>query len=138
VIAFILRQLIRGEMSANNDDDWEKREAEVFSPNQPREKWLKKRTSVKIKNCSANHRGNDVIVGEGMDQVLVCKFAYGPLDVVALSGEKVDIHAMLDPSNGEWLLLGTEMTDKNGKIKFVVPKEESFGHGLYPIKMVVR
>ena len=38
-------------------------------PNQAREKWIKKRTAVKIRNGAANHRGNDVIVLEGRDQV---------------------------------------------------------------------
>ena len=40
-----------------------------FVPNQAREKWIKKRTSVKTRNGAANHRGNDVIVLEGRDQV---------------------------------------------------------------------
>ena len=40
-----------------------------FVPNQAREKWIKKRTSVKIKNGASNHRGNDMIVVEGRDQV---------------------------------------------------------------------
>lgn len=40
-----------------------------FVPNQAREKWIKKRTSVKTRNGAANHRGNDVIVVEGRDQV---------------------------------------------------------------------
>ncbi|CAG0923782.1 unnamed protein product [Notodromas monacha] len=135
VIAFILRQLVHADPSADSGDE---RETKVFSPCQPREQWLKKRTIVKIKNCSANHRGNDVIVADGMNQVLTAKFAYGPLDVVALTGERVDIHAMADPAVGEWILLGTETTDKNGRIKFTVPEDHSFGYGLHPIKMVVR
>jgi hypothetical protein len=40
-------------------------------------------------NCSANHRGNDVIVGEGLEQVVTAKFSYGPLDVVALTGKQI-------------------------------------------------
>ena len=40
-----------------------------FVPNQAREKWIKKRTSVKIKNGASNHRGNDLILVEGRDQV---------------------------------------------------------------------
>ena len=39
-------------------------------PNQAREKWIRKRTSVKIKNGAANHRGSDVIVLEGKEQIL--------------------------------------------------------------------
>ena len=66
----------------------------VFVPNQAREKWLRKRTSVKIKNGAANHRGNDVIVLEGKEQVVQGRFSYGPFDVAALSAEKVDVHMM--------------------------------------------
>ena len=44
-----------------------------FSPSQPCEKWLRKRTSVKIKNIGANHRANDVIVNEAMAQTLVAR-----------------------------------------------------------------
>ena len=69
-----------------------------FTPNQPLEKWIKKRTSVKIRNGAANHRGNDVIVTEGTPQVLVGRFSYGPLDMSALSGEKVDVHIMKEVS----------------------------------------
>lgn len=58
-------------------------------PNQAREKWIKKRTAVKIRNGAANHRGNDVIVLEGRDQVLHGRFSYGPFDMSVLSGEKV-------------------------------------------------
>ena len=54
---------------------------------QPREKWMKKRTSVKIRNGAPNHRGNDVIVKEGNRQVLSGRFSYGPLDMVALTGK---------------------------------------------------
>ena len=43
-----------------------------------------------MKNLSANHRANDVIVLEDKEQILSAKFSYGPLDF-ALSGEKVDI-----------------------------------------------
>ena len=37
---------------------------------QPREKWNKKRTSVKIRNGAPNHRANDIIVKEGNSQVV--------------------------------------------------------------------
>ena len=59
-------------------------------PNQAREKWIKKRTAVKIRNGAANHRGNDVIVLEGRDQILHGRFSYGPFDMSVLSGEKVE------------------------------------------------
>ena len=62
---------------------------------------------------------------------------YGPLDVVALSGEKVDIH-MQCTRTGEWKYLATEMTDKNGRVAYVIPKEKAFVCGLYHFKIVVR
>ena len=42
----------------------------VWFAEQAREKWIRKRTSVKIKNGAANHRGSDVIVLEGKEQIL--------------------------------------------------------------------
>jgi hypothetical protein len=44
-----------------------------FSPGTPCEKWMRKRTSVKIKNIGANHRANDIIVNESMPQVIVAR-----------------------------------------------------------------
>ena len=53
-------------LSSSNDA-----QLQNFVPNQAREKWIKKRTSVKTRNGAANHRGNDVIVQEGRDQVWI-------------------------------------------------------------------
>lgn len=44
---------------------------------------------VSFQNVTANHRANDVIAAEDGPQVLVGRFMYGPLDMVALTGEKV-------------------------------------------------
>ena len=99
------------------------------------EKWIKKRTSMKVRNGAANHRGNDVIVLEGKDQVLHGRFSYGSFDMAVLSGEKVatfsfkiflkillqvDIHIMKEPPNGQWSLLDTQLTDKAGRVSFKV------------------
>jgi hypothetical protein len=140
----------------------------------PAEKWLRKRTSYKIKSATANHRANDVIVNENEQQTIVGRFMYGPLDVVTLSGEKVDIYvkgacvctrlhtfthggcaadivaesaatqllpalittrptgstdtAFTDNSAdnsdidapGTWMLIGTALTDANGRATFTV------------------
>lgn len=109
-----------------------------FNPGQPREKWIRKRTSVKLKNVAANHRSNDIIVLEGREQRLSARFMYGPLDMITLHGEKVDIHIMKDPPAGEWELLSTELTDKHGRINHVIDEQSALGYGIYPIKMVVR
>ena len=63
---------------------------------------------------------------------------YGPLDMVALSGEKVDIHVMLNPPAGDWKLFGTSVTDKNGRIAYQIPPNKVLGYGVYPVKMIVR
>ncbi|CAH1098537.1 unnamed protein product [Psylliodes chrysocephalus] len=135
VIAFILRQIGGIEVtSLPGDNDRE----QTFRPGQPREKWIRKRTSVKLKNVTANHRANDVIVRDSAPQTVTARFMYGPLDMITLTGEKVDIHVMKDAPLGEWLHLATEVTDKTGRVTFTIPEEKSLGYGLYPIKMVVR
>ena len=136
VISFILRQLTHQDDQTSTSIGG--KETFSFRPNQAREKWIKKRTSVKIKNGAANHRANDVIVLEGKEQILHGRFSYGPFDMVALTSEKVDIHIIREPPLGEWAFLATEMTDKNGRITYKIPAEESPGYGVYPVKMVVR
>ncbi|XP_078045666.1 retinal degeneration B isoform X4 [Augochlora pura] len=135
VIAFILRQLGRFDLPILSNEE---KELSSFRPGQPREKWNKKRTSVKLKNVAANHRANDVIVREGAPQVLVARFMYSPIDVISLTGENVDIHIMKDAPAGEWTYLSTEVTDKNGRITYRIPNDKALGYGLYPIKMIVR
>ncbi|KAG7265239.1 hypothetical protein CRUP_007783 [Coryphaenoides rupestris] len=92
------------------------KEVSEFTPSKPREKWLRKRTHVKIRNVTANHRVSDAVSTEGGQQLLTGRFMYGPLDMVTLTGEKVDLHIMgaapLRASGWAW--------------------------GVYPIKMVVR
>ncbi|XP_059236903.1 membrane-associated phosphatidylinositol transfer protein 3 isoform X3 [Mustela nigripes] len=136
VVAFILRQVMRYETvtvkeSAGLDPT-------ALSPAKPREKWLRKRTQVKLRNVTANHRANDVIAAEDGPQVLVGRFMYGPLDMVALTGEKVDILVMAEPSSGRWVHLDTEITNGSGRITYSVPRPRRLGVGVYPVKMVVR
>ncbi|XP_023246187.1 protein retinal degeneration B [Copidosoma floridanum] len=135
VIAFIVRRLGRFDMQLLGNED---KDLTDFRPGQPREKWNKKRTSVKLKNISANHRANDVIVRDTAPQVLSARFIYGPIGLIALTGEKVDIHIMKDPRAGEWSYYATEVTDKNGRITYQIPDDKTLGYGLYPVKMVVR
>lgn len=89
-------------------------------------------------NVTANHRANDVIAAEDGPQVLVGRFMYGPLDMVALTGEKVDILVMTEPSSGRWVHLDTEITNNSGRITYNVPRPRRLGVGVYPVKMVVR
>jgi membrane-associated phosphatidylinositol transfer protein len=45
---------------------------------------------------------------------------------------------MKDPPAGEWTLIATEVTDKTGRITYVIPDELNLGYGIFPIKLVVR
>ncbi|NXH61505.1 PITM1 protein, partial [Rhabdornis inornatus] len=134
VVAFILRQVMEKE----GPQPAESEESSIYSPAIPREKWQRKRTQVKIRNVTANHRACDVIVCEGKVQVLSGRFMYGPLDVVTLTGEKVDIYIMTQPLSGKWLYYGTEVTSGSGRLTFTIPPEKALAIGIYPVRMVVR
>lgn len=87
---------------------------------------------------AANHRANDVIIGEGYAIILKARFMYGPLDMVTLAGEKVDVYIMRDPPVGEWAQIASEVTDKNGRICHTLANDPPLSYGIYPIKMIVR
>ncbi|XP_074741272.1 membrane-associated phosphatidylinositol transfer protein 1 isoform X3 [Strix uralensis] len=135
VVAFILRQQV---MEKEGPQPAESEESSIYSPAIPREKWQRKRTQVKIRNVTANHRASDVIVCEGKAQVLSGRFMYGPLDVVTLTGEKVDIYIMTQPLSGKWLYYGTEVTSGSGRLTFTIPPDKTLAIGIYPVRMVVR
>jgi len=109
------------------------------SPNEPVEKWQRRFNRMKLRNLSANHRANDVIVLEDNAQVLSAKFSYGPLDF-ALSGEKIDIFISdsAQKSNGEYQFYASELTDNNGKIKYELPLDKRLPLGIYQVKMIVK
>ncbi|KAJ4918100.1 hypothetical protein JOQ06_010014, partial [Pogonophryne albipinna] len=86
---------------------------------------------------NANHRVNDVIATEDGPQTLVGRFMYGPLDMVTLTGEKVDILLMTQPQSSRWVHFDTDVTNSSGRITYV-PKSKKLGLGVYPIKMVVK
>ncbi|NXQ51085.1 PITM2 protein, partial [Catharus fuscescens] len=136
VVSFLLRQVMRHENSSVLELDG--KEVSVFTPSKPREKWLRKRTNVKLRNVTANHRINDTIANEDGPQTLTGRFMYGPLDMVTLTGEKVDIHIMTQPPSGEWVYFDTEISNSSGRISYVIPEERRLGIGVYPVKMVVR
>nr|XP_034953939.1 membrane-associated phosphatidylinositol transfer protein 2 isoform X5 [Zootoca vivipara] len=136
VVSFLLRQVMRHENASILELDG--KEVSVFTPSKPREKWLRKRTHVKLRNVTANHRINDAIANEDGPQMLTGRFMYGPLDMVTLTGEKVDIHIMTQPPSGEWAYFDTEVTNSSGRISYIIPKNKRLGIGVYPVKMVVR
>ncbi|XP_060542138.1 membrane-associated phosphatidylinositol transfer protein 2-like isoform X2 [Pantherophis guttatus] len=136
VVSFLLRQVMRHENSSILEVDG--KEVSVFTPSKPREKWLRKRTHVKLRNVTANHRINDAVANEDRPQVLNGRFMYGPLDMVTLTGEKVDIHIMTQPPSGEWVYFDTEITNSSGRVSYTIPEQRRLGIGVYPVKMVVR
>ncbi|XP_039531852.1 membrane-associated phosphatidylinositol transfer protein 2 isoform X1 [Pimephales promelas] len=136
VVSFLLRQVMRHENSSILELDG--KEVSEFTPSKPREKWIRKRTHVKIRNVTANHRVNDAVFNEDGLQVVMGRFMYGPLDMVTLTGEKVDIHIMTQPPSGEWVYFSTELTNSSGRISYVIPESKRLSIGVYPVKMVVR
>ncbi|XP_039454181.1 membrane-associated phosphatidylinositol transfer protein 3 isoform X3 [Oreochromis aureus] len=136
VAAFVLRQLMRCDCIKAQEAD--NLDSAPFSPSGPREKWLRRRTHVKLRNVTANHRVNDVIATEDGPQTLVGRFMYGPLDMVTLTGEKVDILLMTQPQSGRWVHFDTEVTNSSGRVTYTIPKTKKLGLGVYPIKMVVK
>ncbi|KAI3362061.1 hypothetical protein L3Q82_012402 [Scortum barcoo] len=136
VVSFLLRQVMRHENSGILELDG--KEVSEFTPSKPREKWLRKRTHVKIRNVTANHRVNDAVFVEEGAQMVTGRFMYGPLDMVTLTGEKIDIHIMTQPPSGEWVHFATELTNSSGRVSYVIPESQRLGIGVYPVKMVVR
>ncbi|KAM4745917.1 membrane-associated phosphatidylinositol transfer protein 2-like isoform 2-T2 [Anableps anableps] len=136
VVSFLLRQVMRHENSSILELDG--KEVSEFTPSKPREKWLRKRTHVKIRNVTANHRVNDAVFTEDSPQVITGRFMYGPLDMVTLAGEKVDLHIMTQPPSGEWVFFSTQVTQSSGRVSFNIPEDKRLGIGVYPVKMVVR
>uniref|UniRef100_A0A1A8M945 DDHD domain-containing protein n=2 Tax=Nothobranchius TaxID=28779 RepID=A0A1A8M945_9TELE len=136
VVSFLLRQVMRHENSSILELDG--KEVSEFTPSKPREKWLRKRTHVKIRNVTANHRVNDAVFTEDSQQVITGRFMYGPLDMVTLAGEKVDLHIMTQPPSGEWVYFSTDVTNSSGRVYFTIPEDKRLGIGVYPVKMVVR
>ncbi|XP_015234253.1 membrane-associated phosphatidylinositol transfer protein 2-like isoform X2 [Cyprinodon tularosa] len=136
VVSFLLRQVMRHENSSILELDG--KEVSEFTPSKPREKWLRKRTHVKIRNVTANHRVNDSVFTEDSQQVITGRFLYGPLDMVTLAGEKVDLHIMTQPPSGEWVYFDTQVTQSSGRVSFTIPENKRLGIGVYPVKMVVR
>ncbi|XP_043077599.1 PITP-less RdgB-like protein isoform X7 [Puntigrus tetrazona] len=135
-VAFILRQVMRCDCLKTGEGDC--LDAIPISPSSPREKWLHRRTHVKLRNVTANHRVHDVIVTEDGPQTLVGRFMYGPLDMVTLTGEKVDVFLKNQPASGRWFLFDTVVTSSSGRVSYTIPSNKRLGVGIYPIKMVVR
>ncbi|XP_017346482.1 membrane-associated phosphatidylinositol transfer protein 3 [Ictalurus punctatus] len=136
VVAFLLRVVMQCDSVKTQEAD--RLDPTCFSHSSLREKWLRRRTHVMLRNITANHRVNDVIVTEERPQTLVGRFMYGPLDMVTLTGEKVDVYVMTKPHSGCWVYFDTKITNSSGKVSYTIPDSKKFPVGVYPIKMVVR
>uniref|UniRef100_A0A8C6TFI2 Membrane-associated phosphatidylinositol transfer protein 3 n=1 Tax=Neogobius melanostomus TaxID=47308 RepID=A0A8C6TFI2_9GOBI len=110
VAAFVLRQLMRCDCVKTQEAD--NLDSASFSPSSPREKWLRRRTHVKLRNVTANHRVNDVIV--------------------------TVLRSLTKPQSGRWVHFDTEVTNSSGRVTYTIPKSKKLSLGVYPIKMVVK
>ncbi|CAK8679942.1 unnamed protein product [Clavelina lepadiformis] len=136
VAAFVLRQVVKHDHVHVRMNDGKANA--LFTPALPREKWQRKRTAVKLRNLTSNHRMRDGVALENHPQIVSGRFMYGPLDMVTMASEKVDVYVMTQPPASEWVLVATEMTNSHGRITCVIPDERKLGVGIYPVKMVVR
>jgi hypothetical protein len=137
VAAFILRTIVHERyvdtLSVCTADDG----SIPFLPMQPREKWNHKKTGYKISSLSEYHRGYDSAVLESCPQAVSARFAYGPLDLVSLIGEAVDVY-VLSPGSSTWAYMGTSNTDKKGRLQFELPQDRQLTYGIHEVRMLVR
>lgn len=54
---------------------------------------------------------------------------YGPVDMVTLSGERVDVYVM--DSDEKYNLFGVETTDNHGRVTFEIPAEKRLQQVIY-------
>jgi membrane-associated phosphatidylinositol transfer protein len=78
------------------------------------------------------------MVVDSKAQTIDGKFCYGPIDMVYLANEKVDMYVMRSAPYGEWTSLDTIETDTHGRVKFTIPDDKKLPIGLHPVKLVVR
>lgn len=78
------------------------------------------------------------MVVDNRPQTIHAKFHYGPIDMVCLADEKVDIYVMRSAPYGEWTLIDTVETDAHGRVRYTIGENKKLPLGLHPIKLVVR
>ncbi|UJR15164.1 hypothetical protein I4U23_002127 [Adineta vaga] len=138
VMSFILRNITRNQEQFHLFNNPTSSNPCAFSPIKPTERWSHRTTTVKIRNLAPNHRGNDTMVVDVRSQTINAKFHYGPIDMVCLVNEKVDVYVMRSAPYGEWTLLDTVETDTHGRIRYTIPEDKKLPLGLHPVKCVVR
>ncbi|CAF3635294.1 unnamed protein product [Rotaria socialis] len=138
VASFILRKISRRQENYYFYNNQTSINHTSFAPEQPTERWLHRTTAVKIRNLAPNHRGNDTMIVDTKPQTIYAKFHYGPIDMVCLANEKVNIYVMRSAPYGEWILLDTIETDTHGRIRYTISADKRLPLGLHPVKLVVR
>ncbi|CAF3708247.1 unnamed protein product [Rotaria sp. Silwood1] len=138
VMSFILRQITRNQENYLLNSKKTDKNRSLFASEQITERWLHRSTAVKIRNLAPNHRANDIIIVDAKPQTISAKFHYGPIDMVCLANEKINIYVMRSAPYGEWTLLDTIETDTHGRIRYTIPIEKKLSLGLHPVKLVVR
>ncbi|CAF3544607.1 unnamed protein product [Rotaria sp. Silwood1] len=138
VMSFILRNITRNQEQFHLFNSHTNVNSYSFAPMKPTERWLHRTTGVKIRNLAPNHRGNDTMVVDARPQTIYAKFHYGPIDMVCLANEKVDIYVMRSAPYGEWTLFDTVETDTHGRIRYTIADDKKLPLGLHPVKLVVR
>jgi hypothetical protein len=138
IVSFILRQVLHHDSTCIVRGWEEGREERVFIPPQRVEKWSRKRTAMKIKRLSPNHRVNDVLcLGAGPSASLHGKFEYGPLGMVSLAKELVDVYLLVQTGrSSSWQHLDTVATDKHGRASYTITRRLPVG--VHPVKLLVR
>lgn len=120
-----------------------------FLPDTPTEDWQHTSTGLLVvTQGAARHRGVDTIVNPGQEQVLIGKFAYGPLDK-DLKDERVEV--WVETNCGLWARFATVSTseegqhgtingveDDGGRVFFRVPAADALPLGSYRVKMLVK
>ena len=51
---------------------------------------------------------------------------------------QVEVYLLGEGRKSPWQLLGSDLTDKHGKLTFTLPEEKRLSSGLYPIKFLVK
>ena len=51
---------------------------------------------------------------------------------------QVEVYILSQGPKSKWQCVGSELTDKHGKLMFALPEERRLPPGLYPIKFLVK
>ena len=78
------------------------------------------------------------MVVDARPQSIRGKFCYGPIDMVNLANELVDIYVMRSAPYGEWAFFDTVETDGHGRVRYTISDQRKLPIGLHPVKLVVR